>query len=64
MVKDMRIDPLLHSPSKYSGFTPSTLAVSICTVFRLPAVGTVVWDHQMMHIGKSYSQYFYVQGVL
>lgn len=54
MVIDVGIDPLLHSPCKCSGLTPSTLAVSICTVFRLPTVGTVAWDPQM-HVGKPYS---------
>lgn len=57
MVIDVGIGPLLHSPWKCSGLTPSTLAVSICAVFRLPTVSTVVWDPQM-HVGKHYSQYF------
>lgn len=53
MVRDVGIDPLLHSTWKCSGLTPRTLAVSICAVFRLPAVGTVGWDPQM-HVGKPY----------
>lgn len=54
---DMGIDPLLHSSWKCSGVTLSTLAVSICAVFRLPAVGTVAWELQM-HVAKAHSQYF------
>lgn len=49
---DMGIDPLLHSSWKCSGVTLSTLAVSICAVFRLPAVGTVAWELQM-HVAKA-----------
>jgi len=51
------IDPLLHSAWKCSGIILSTLAVSMCAVFRLPAVVTVAWELQM-HVGKARLQYF------